>query len=100
MEQCKCENNTIAHKKSLIKSIIKDFREFIVLFGFKYRKNVIKNFRRRLRSDKKAADDENEDQYQYQYQINKINITITIQSIGELKLLSICLTKMKITGYI
>ena len=55
MEQNKCENNTIAHEKSLIKSIIKDFIEFIALYGFKYRKNVIENLRRRLRSDKKSS---------------------------------------------
>ena len=65
MEQNKCENNTIAHNKSVIKSIIKDFRGFIALYGFKYRKNVKKNLRRRLRLNKKVADDENEDVMEY-----------------------------------
>ena len=69
MEQNKCENNAIAHKKYLIKSIIKDFTEFIALYGFKYRKNIIKNWRRRLRSDTKAADDENEDDIEYLQEI-------------------------------
>ena len=40
MELNKCENNVITHKKSLIKSIIKDFREFMAQHSFKYRKNV------------------------------------------------------------
>ena len=61
MEETRCENNVITHKKSEIKSIIKDFREIINIYGFKCNKNVIKNLRRRLRSDKKAADDEDED---------------------------------------
>ena len=115
MEQKKCENNTIAHKKSLIKSIIKDFREFLALYGFKCKKNVIKNLRRRLRSDKKVADDENEDDIEYlQEIIDRLDKSkkhylkqsqyhdhnTTIQSTGVLKLLSICLMKMKITGYI
>ena len=66
MELTKCENNVIMHKKSFIKSIIKDFREFIVDYGFKYKKKtVLKNLRRRLRSDKKAADDEDEDDSEY-----------------------------------
>ena len=57
------------YKKSLIKSIIKDFREFVVDYGFKYKKTVLKNVRRRLRSDKKAADDENEDDNEYLQEI-------------------------------
>ena len=54
MELTKCENNVIAYKKSEIKSIIKDFREFIVNYGFKYKKTVLKNLRRRLRSEKSS----------------------------------------------
>ena len=68
MELTKCEN-VIAYKKSLIKSIIKDFREFIGNYGFKYKKTVLKNLRRRLRSDKKAADDEYEDDIEYLQEI-------------------------------
>ena len=33
-------NNVITHKKSLIKSIIKDFREITTQYGFKYRKKM------------------------------------------------------------
>ena len=60
MGQTKYEDNVITHKKSEIKSTIKDFREIINIYGFKYNKTVIKNLRRRLRSDQKAADDEDE----------------------------------------
>ena len=76
MELTKCENNVIMHKKSFIKSIIKDFREFIVDYGFKYKKKtVLKNLRRRLRSDKKAADDEDEDDSEYlQDIIDKLSV--------------------------
>ena len=42
MELKKCENNVIVHKKSLIKSIIKDFKETYPQYGFKYKKNVLK----------------------------------------------------------
>ena len=38
MKQIKCENNKISHKKSEIKSIIDDFREFIKVYGIKYNK--------------------------------------------------------------
>ena len=65
MEQTKCKNNVIVYKKPEIKSIIKDFREIITQCGFKYKKSVIKNLRKRLRSDKKTANDEdNEDDMQ------------------------------------
>ena len=48
MELTKCENNVIMHKKSFIKSIIKDFREFIVDYGFKYKKkNSIKKLKKK-----------------------------------------------------
>ena len=36
------ENNAITRKKSLIKSIIKDFREMIVQYGLKYKKTMLK----------------------------------------------------------
>ena len=42
MKQTKYENNTISHKKSEIKSIIDDFREFIKVYGFKYNKKKVK----------------------------------------------------------
>ena len=38
--------NVIMCKKSLIKSIIKDFREIIVQYGFQYRKNVLKTLKK------------------------------------------------------
>ena len=60
MGQTKYEDNVITHKISEIKSTIKGFREIINIYGFKYNKTVIKNLRRRLRSDQKAADDKDE----------------------------------------
>ena len=102
-------NDVIMHKKSVIKSIIEDFREIIKQYGFKYKRSLIKNLRRRLRSDNKAVCDENEDDIEYlqgiidrlsklkKHYIKKINIMITLSNIGELKLLSIYLMmKMKI----
>ena len=58
MEQ---NNDVIMHKKSVIINLIKDFREIIKQYGFKYKKNVLKYLRKRLRSDEKAAYDEDED---------------------------------------
>ena len=71
------DNNVITYKKSLIKSIIKDFREIITQYGFKYRKDVLKRLRRTLRSYEKAANDEKEDDKEYlQYVINSLNSLI------------------------
>ena len=42
MKQIKYENNKISHKRSKIKSIIDDFREFIIVYGFKYYKKKAK----------------------------------------------------------
>ena len=53
MEQNKCENNVILYKKSLIKSIIEDFREMITQYDFKYRKNLLKNIKKYLDQMKK-----------------------------------------------
>ena len=58
-------NNLITYKKSLIKLIINDFRDIITQYGFKYRKDVLRSLRRTLRSDEKAANDENEDDHEY-----------------------------------
>ena len=49
------DNNVITYKKSLIKSIIKDLRELITQYGFKYRNDVLRRLRRTLRSYEKAA---------------------------------------------
>ena len=38
-------NNAIVHKKSEIKSIIKDFREIIKNYGFKYKKTTLKHLK-------------------------------------------------------
>ena len=102
-------NDVVMHKKSVIIDLIKYFRERIKQFGFRYKKSLIKNSRRRLRSDRKAADDEDKDDIEYLQEIidrssrilNKINIMITVSNIGELKLLSIYLMmKMKIMACI
>ena len=58
-------NNVIMQKKSEIKSTTKEFREFITLYGFKYRKSVIKHLRRAPRSHEKIANDEDEDDIEY-----------------------------------
>ena len=100
-------NNVTTYKKSLIKSIIKNSREIITQCGFKYRKDLLKILRRALRSDAKAANDENENDDEYlqgiidrlnrfkKHYLKKIITTITTQNIGELKISSICLIKMK-----
>ena len=49
------------HKKIVIKSIIKDFREIIEQYGFRHKKTLFRNLRKTLRSDEKAANDKNED---------------------------------------
>ena len=53
MEQKNCENNAISYKESLIKSIIKDFREIITQYGFKYRTRLLKNLKKHLDKMKK-----------------------------------------------
>ena len=53
------------HKKIVIKSIIKDFREIIEQYGFRYKKTLFKSLRKTLRSDEKAANDKNEDGNEY-----------------------------------
>ena len=106
-------SDVIMHKKYVITDLIKDFRKIIKQHGFRYKKSLIKNLRRRLRSDGKAADDEDEDDIVYLQEIidrssrlknsilNKINIMIRASNIGELKLLSIYLMmKMKIMACI
>ena len=62
-------NDLIMHKKSVIINLIKDFRKIIKQYGFKYRQKVIKNLRKRLRSDGKAAYDEDEDDIEYLQEI-------------------------------
>ena len=59
------DNNVIKYKKSLIKLIIKDFRDIITQYGFECRKDVLRSLRRTLKSDEKAANDENEDDNEY-----------------------------------
>ena len=49
------DNNVITYKKSLIKSIIKDLRELITQYGFKYRNDVLRRLRRTLRSYEKSS---------------------------------------------
>ena len=53
------------HKKIVIKSIIKDFREIIEQYGFRYKKTLFQNLRKTLRSDEKAANDKNENDNEY-----------------------------------
>ena len=109
----KRNNNVISHKRSEIKSIIKDFREIIKIYGFRYKKTVLKHLRLSLRSDKKVADDKKEEDIDYLQEIidrltrlkhtilNKINVTTKTLNIMRLKQLSICLkAMMKITIYI
>ena len=88
--------DVIMHKKSVIIYLIKDFREIIKQYGFRYKKKLIKILRRRLRSDEKAADDEDEDDIGYLQEIidrsstlstikhilNEISIMITVSNIG------------------
>ena len=62
-------NDVIMHKKSVIIDLSKDFREIIKQYGFRYKKKIIKNLRRRLRSDGKAADNEDEDDIEYLQEI-------------------------------
>ena len=59
------DNNVITYNKSLIKLIIKDLREILTQYGFKYRKDALTIFRRKLRSDEKSANDEKEDDNEY-----------------------------------
>ena len=62
------------NKKSEIMSIIKGFREFIKTFGFKYKKSIIENLRKSLRSHEKIVNDEDEDDIEYlQEKINYLN---------------------------
>ena len=107
------DNNVIMHKKSEIKSIIKDFREIIKNYGSKYNKKNIKTLRKVLRSDEKAADDKKENDIEYLQGIinrlnnlkntisNKINIMMKTSNIMVLKQLNICLIiSIMITQYI
>ena len=74
MKQIKCENNTIAYKKSEIKLITDDFRAIIKIYGFKYRRAVIKNLRKSFRSLEKIVYDEDENDIEYlQDRINYLN---------------------------
>ena len=113
LQKMEHNNDVIMHKKSVIIDLIKDFREIIKQYGFRYKKRLMKNLRRRLRSDRKAADDEDEDDIEYLQEIidrssrlkksllNKINIMIAVSNIGELKLLSSYLMMMmKIMAFI
>ena len=87
-------NDVIMHKKSAIIYLIKYFREIIKQYGFRHKKVLIKNLRGRLRSDGKAAEDEDENDVEYLQEIidrssrlkksilNKINIMITVSNIG------------------
>ena len=76
MKQIKCENNTIAYKKSEIKliTLITNFRAIIKIYGFKYRRAVIKNLRKSFRSHEKIVYDEDENDIEYlQDRINYLN---------------------------
>ena len=64
------EKDAISHKKSLIKSIIKDFRKIIDILRFKIskkkqKKTNLKTLRSRLRLDEKADNDKDEDDGEY-----------------------------------
>ena len=59
------DNNVITYKKSLIKSVIKDFRKIIIQYGLIYKKDVLKTLRRKLRSYGKAAIYKNENYNEY-----------------------------------
>ena len=62
------------NKKSEIKSIIKEFREIIKTYGLKYKKTVLKNLRKPLRSHEKIVYDGNEDEIEYlQERVNYLN---------------------------
>ena len=53
MKQIKCENNTIAHKKSEIKLITDDFKEIIKIYGFRCNKKRLSNLRKATRDCEK-----------------------------------------------
>ena len=59
------EKDSISCKKSLIKSIIQDFKKIIDTIRFRHSKQKMKILRRRLYLDKKAADDKKEDDAEY-----------------------------------
>ena len=74
MKQIKCQNNTIAHKKSEIKLITHDFREIIRIYGFRYNKKRLSNLRKAIRDCEKIVIDEKEDDIEYlQNRINYLN---------------------------
>ena len=54
------EEDSISYKKSLIKSIIKDFRQIIDILRFRISKRKLKTLTSRLPLDKKAANGKNE----------------------------------------
>ena len=58
-------NDVISHEKSEIMSIIKDFREMIRTYGFKYEKSTLKQLRFSLRPHEKIVNDEKEDDIEY-----------------------------------
>ena len=65
MKQAKCENNTISHKKSEIKTIIYEFRETIKVCDFRYSKKRLTNLKILLRIHEKIVYDEKEDDIEY-----------------------------------
>ena len=74
MKQIKCENNTISHKKSEIKSRIDGFREFIKVYGFKYNRKRLSSLRKSLRNHEKIVYDKKEDDTEYlKDRINYLN---------------------------
>ena len=109
MRSTKCENNTIEGKKYELISIIKEFRELISMYRFRFTKESTKLLRKALRLNEKIVNNEKEGDTEYlKDQLNslnnfknvytkKISIMITKLSILALmKLLDICLKIMMI----
>ena len=111
MEETRCENNSIEGKNYELYLIIKEFRELISMYRFRFIKKSTRILRKSLRNYEKIVNDEKGDDIEYlKDQVNslknlknlyiiKINITTTKFSILVLmKPLNTCLKmKMKTT---
>ena len=59
------KNDTIDNKKFELDSIIKEFREIITMYKFRFEKEYIKILRKSIRDYEKIVNDESEDDIEY-----------------------------------
>ena len=59
------KNDTIEDKKSELDSIIKEFREIITMYKFRFKKEYINILRKSIRDYEKIVNYENEDDIEY-----------------------------------